>query len=147
MQLRAIWQKYSAFVPRIPQATDPEAALVNVLGMTPSSSSTIARSVLGPEYSFAFSTLVRSDLTAEWWTNLAAQVRTDGSSLAAAMAKTRLANATYISWHRALSDVIVTLDSPDSANGFITSLAKMGWQALTDAKAPWDAQEPITPIP
>src|SRR5664280_2778152 len=101
MQLRAIWQKYSAFVPRIPQATDPEAALVNVLGMTPSSSSTIARSVLGPEYSFAFSTLVRSDLTAEWWTNLAAQVRTDGSSLAAAMAKTRLANATYISWHRA----------------------------------------------
>lgn len=135
-QLRTIWRQYIAGVPRIPKATDPEAELVELLGMTPSTSSTVARSVLGPEYSFAYWNYVRSDLTAEWWTDLAAQVRTDGSALAAAMAKTRLANATYTTWHRALSDLIVALDSPDSAKGYITALAAMGWQALIDATAP-----------
>jgi hypothetical protein len=129
-QLRTIWRKYIPLVPRIPNAPDPEAALVDVLAMTPSTFSTDARNVLGPEYAFAYWNFVNNNLAGPWWTNLAQRVQSDGIPLAAAMAQTRLAHATYLSWHHALSDIIVDLDNPDAARNYINTLKQMGWLAL-----------------
>jgi PASTA domain len=134
-QLRTIWRKSVGDVPRLSKGADPEAQLVSLLGMTPSSSSVVARNVIGPEYNFAYWNFVQQNLTSAWWTALAGRVWTDDSPLAKAMANTRLANATYIIWHRALSDVLVTPDLLDSGSnpGMITKLAKMGWQDLSNA--------------
>ena len=48
-RMRSTWENSIPNVPRIPGAVDPEAALVSVLGMTPSSQSYATRMVIGPE--------------------------------------------------------------------------------------------------
>ena len=58
-QLRAMWQTYTGGVPRIPKALDPEAELVELLGMVPSTASMAARNVIGPEYTFMFWNFVK----------------------------------------------------------------------------------------
>ena len=142
-QLRTIWSGSIANGPRIPNAADPEAALVSLLGMTPSSTSFIARALIGPEYNFAYWNFVKADLKQSWWTALANKVRLDGSNLASALANTRLASATYVSSHRPLSDLLVApapldgLPAPD----FVAQLAGKGWEALRDA------QPPAAPVP
>jgi hypothetical protein len=136
--LRTVWEKFISQVPRIPGAQDPEANLVSLLGMTPSSSSTIARGVIGPEYNFAYWNFIASDLDQKWWTELAQKTLLDASDLATTMAKTRLAYATYVSWYRPLSDVLVAPDPLDGlpAPAFVGQLAAMGWEALRDAASP-----------
>ena len=132
-QLRTFWGQCIFNVPRIPNSPDPEAALVSLLGMTPASTSSIARGVIGPEYTFAYWNYVGNDLTPAWWTKLAQKALVDHSDLAASMANTRLASATYVNWHRPLSDVLA---GPDPV-GFVGQLAAMGgWQALLDATLP-----------
>ena len=56
-----------ANVPRLPGATDSDAALVSLLGMSPSSTSYVARNVIGPEYNLSYWKFVRQNVNATWW--------------------------------------------------------------------------------
>jgi len=137
-KLRPTWESSVPNVPRIPTAADPEAELVALLGMTPASSSFIARSVIGPEYSFTYWNFAKSDLTTAWWTTLAQKAAADVATFGGVLASTRLANATYVKTARPLSSVLVApapLGS-EPAPAFIASLGTMGWQALRDAPPP-----------
>jgi hypothetical protein len=135
-RLRTTWESSVANVPRLPGATDPEAALVSLLGMSPSSTSYVARGVIGPEYNLSYWRFVRQDLGKTWWTALAAKSLAQAGDLAAAMANTRLANATFVKEHRPLSDLLVAAAplAGQPAPAFIAQLAQptFGWQALRD---------------
>lgn len=137
-RLRATWESAVANVPRLPGAADPEAALVSLLGMSPSSTSYVARNVIGPEYNLSYWRFVQQDLGKAWWTALAAKSLAQAGDLAAAMANTRLANAAYVKNHRPLTDLLVA-PAPlagQPAPAFVAQLAALGWQALRDLAPP-----------
>jgi len=96
-----------------------------MLGMTPASTSFIARATMGPEYLFAYRNFIQNDLTQAWWTALAGKALADNSDLAAEMANSRLAAATYVALHRPLSEVMVAPDPLGNlpAPGFIAQMA------------------------
>ncbi len=137
-KLRATWEQSVANVPRLTGASDVEAALVAVLGMTPSSVSYAARGMVGPEYAFTFFNFAKNDLNATWWTNLATKTAADTATIGAPLAATRLANATYSAHSRGLGSELVA-DAPlagQPAPSYVAQLAAMGWQALRDATPP-----------
>lgn len=137
-RLRATWESSAANVPRLPGAIDPEAALVSLLGMSPSSTSFVARNVIGPEYNLSYWRFVQKDLGKTWWTALAAKSLAQAGDLATVMANTRLANATYVKSHRPLTDLLVA-PAPlagQPAPAFVAQLAALGWQALRDLALP-----------
>jgi PASTA domain len=137
-QLRALWEKSVPYVARIPNAQDTEASLVGVFGMAPSSTSSIARGVIGPEYTFAYWSFIGKDLPATWWATLAQSTQIDNSALAAALAKTRLASSTYLKEYQPLSDIMAAPEPLDGlpAPAFVAQMAAMGWQALRDLPLP-----------
>ena len=137
-RMRATWQNSVPNVPRIPGAQDPEAALVSLLGMTPSSQSYATRSVIGPEYNLTYWSFVREDLPKTWWTALTAKTLVDASDLSTVMANTRLANVSYLRTHRPLSDLMV---APAPLGGvpapaYVAQLISLGWRALRDYAMP-----------
>ena len=89
-QIRAVWEKSIGQIPRVPRAKDSDAALVSMLGMTPASTSFIARATIGPEYNFAYWNFIQNDLSQAWWTELADKALANNSDLAAEMANSRL---------------------------------------------------------
>jgi hypothetical protein len=137
-RMRSTWENSLANVSRIPGAQDPEAALVNLLGLTPSSQSYAARSVVGPEYNLAYWNFVKKDLAKTWWTTLSAKTLAQTSDLSAVMANTRLANAAFVRLRRPLSDLMVAPAPLDGmpAPAYIAQLASLGWQALRDYAMP-----------
>jgi len=137
-RLRTTWENSIPNVPRLPGASDPEAALVSLLGMTASSNSFVARNVIGPEYTFSYWDFIQKDIAKTWWTALTQKSLADTGDIASVMANTRLANSTYVKQYRSLSDVIVgpaPLDAMPSPS-FIAQLAGLGWQALRDVALP-----------
>jgi hypothetical protein len=137
-RMRSTWENSLANVPRIPGAADSEAALVTLLGMTPSSESYAARSVVGPEYNLAYWGFVQKELAKTWWTSLAAKTLVDAGDLSTVMANTRLANAAFVKLRRPLSDLMVAPAPIDGqpAPAFLGQLASLGWQALRDYTMP-----------
>ena len=133
-RMRATWENSVPNVPRIPGAQDPEAALVSLLGMTPSSRSYATRSVIGPEYNLAYWSFVQQDLPKIWWTTLTAKTLVDTSDLSTVMANTRLANVSYLKARRPLSDLMVAPAPLDgvAAPAYIAQLLSLGWQELRD---------------
>jgi hypothetical protein len=143
-RLRTTWESSVANVPRLPGAADGEAALVSLLGMSPSSTSYVARSVIGPEYNLTYWRFVQQDLGKAWWTALAAKSLAQTGDLATVMANTRLASATFVKEDRPLSDLLVAPAPLDGqpAPAFIAQLAQpaFGWQNLRDLT-------PAPPVP
>ncbi len=137
-RMRATWENSVPNVPRIPGAQDPEAALVSLLGMTPSSQSYATRSMIGPEYNLTYWSFVRQDLPKTWWTALTAKTLVDASDLSTVMANTRLANVSYLKTHRPLSDLMVAPAPLDCvpAPAYVAQLISLGWQALRDYAMP-----------
>jgi len=137
-RLRTTWENSVANVPRLPGAADPEAALVSVLGMSPSSTSYVARTVIGPEYNLSYWKFVRQNVGATWWTALKQKTLGDTADLASTMATTRMANATFVKGYRRLSDVMVSPPPLDglAAPGYVAQLAALGWQAVRDFPLP-----------
>lgn len=104
---RTTWENSLPNVPQVPGAADPEAALTSVLGMSPTSTSYVARNVIGPEYNLTYWKFVRHNLPITWWTTLAQKAVKDTADLASTMTVTRLANATFVTAFRPLSELIV----------------------------------------
>jgi hypothetical protein len=142
-RLRITWENSVASLPRLPGAPDPEAALVSLLGMSPSSTSYVTRNLIGPEYNLSYWKFARRTIDAGWWTALTARSLHDTGDLSAAMATTRLANAAFVRGHRPLSDLMVSPPPLDGlpAPGYVADLAGRGWQALRDY------QLPAAPVP
>ena len=142
-KMRATWENSLPNVSRIPGSADPEASLVSMLGMTPTSDSFVARYVVGPEYNFAYWNFVQKDLVTTWWTTLAQRSLADTGDLSTVMANTRLANAVYVKQQRSLTNVLVAPPPLDgvAAPAYIAQLAGLGWWALRDV------QSPAAPIP
>ncbi|HEY1429704.1 MAG TPA: hypothetical protein VGF18_09025, partial [Candidatus Tumulicola sp.] len=137
-KVRTTWEQSIANVPSLNGATDAEAALVAVLGMTPSSVSYSSRATIGPEYAFTFYNFAKADLNATWWANLATKTAAAAAPVGLSLAATRLASATYSSQSRGLGSELVA-DAPldgQPAPAFVAQLAAMGWQALRDATPP-----------
>jgi hypothetical protein len=137
-KLRATWEQSVANVPSLNGASDAEAALVAVLGMTPSSVSYASRATIGPEYAFTFYNFAKADLNATWWSNLATKTAAAAAPVGPSLAATRLASATYSMQSRGLGSELVA-DSPlegQAAPAYVAQLAAMGWQALRDATPP-----------
>jgi hypothetical protein len=137
-KMRTTWENSVANAPRIPGSADPEASLVAMLGMTPSSSSFAARNVIGPEYNFSYWNFVQKDLVKTWWTALAQKALADTADLSSVMASTRLANAVYVKQQRSLTNILIApapLDDLPAPN-YIAQLAALGWQALRDVASP-----------
>ena len=142
--LRATWENSVLNVPRLPGSADPEASLVSILGMAPSSRSYVARSVLGPEYNFTYWRFVGQDIDSNWYSALTAKTLANTGTLATAMAATRLANATHVKAFRPLTDLLVA-PAPlhgQAAPEYVATLVAMGWQALRDFAVP-----PGQPVP
>ena len=99
-RLRATWENSVVNVPTLHGAADPEAALVSLLGMLPSSASFAARNVIGPEYNLAYWRFVRQDPGKTWWTALVAKSVAQTGDMSTVMAATRLANATFVNERR-----------------------------------------------
>jgi hypothetical protein len=137
-RMRATWEDSVPNVPRIPGASDPEAALVRLLGMTPSSQSYATRSVIGPEYNLTYWSFVQENLPKAWWTALTAKTLADASDLSTVMANTRLGNVSYLKTHRPLSDLMVAPAPLDGvpAPAYVAQLISLGWQALRDYAMP-----------
>lgn len=137
-RMRSTWENSVPNVPRIPGAPDPEAALVSLLGMTPSSQSYATRSVIGPEYNLTYWSFVQQDLPKTWWTALTARTLVDASDLSTVMANTRLANVSYMRTHRPLSDLMVAPAPLDGvpAPAYVAQMLALGWQALRDYVMP-----------
>jgi hypothetical protein len=142
-RLRTTWKNSLANVPRLPGAADPEAALVALLGMSPTSTSYLTRNVIGPEYNLSYWKFMRANVGAAWWTALAQKSLSDTADFASAMATTRLANATFVKAYRLLSDLVVAAPPLGGlpAPGYVAQLAALGWQALRDF------QLPAAPVP
>ena len=137
-RLRTTWENSVANVPVISGTSDPEAALVSVLGMSPSSSSYVTRNVIGPEYNLTYWKFVRQDIGQTWWSALSARSLAGTGDLAATFTNTRLANATFVSHHRPLTDVLVAPAPLDGvpAPPYVSQMAALGWQALRDLPFP-----------
>ena len=131
-KLRSTWEASEPNVPRLPGAADAEAALVNVLGMNPSSSSYSIRNLIGPEYNLSYWKFVRQDIGKTWWSTLAAKSVANTGDLAATMGATRLANSTFVSTTQPLSDVLVAPEplSGQKAPGYVAQIKTLGWQDL-----------------
>jgi hypothetical protein len=137
-QARATWESSVANVPRISGAADPEAALVSLLGMTPSSASYAARSVIGPEYNLSYWRFIQQDPGQAWWTALTTKSLAQAGTLAATLANTRLANITFVNQYRQLTDVFVApapLDAQPKP-AYIPQLRSLPWQAIRDLQLP-----------
>jgi hypothetical protein len=137
-QARTTWESSVANVPRLPGAADPEAALVGLLGMTPSSASYVARSVIGPEYNLSYWRFLRQDPGREWWAALTTKSLAQAGTLAIAFSPTRLASATFVNQHRLLRDVLVAPAPLDgqSAPDYVAQLRALSWQGLRDLALP-----------
>lgn len=137
-KLRATWRASLASVPRLTGASDPEAALASLLGMSPSSISYVARSVIGPEYNQFYWRFVGRQVTRDWWLALAAKTFTTPGAAAAFLANTRIANATFVRDSRPLSDVLVAPAPLDGqpAPAYVAQLATLGWAGLRDVALP-----------
>jgi hypothetical protein len=137
-RLRTTWQNSVANVPRLPGAADPEAALVSLLGMSPSSTSYVARNVIGPEYNLAYWKFVRQNVGVAWWTALTTRSLSDTADLGSVMGTTRLANMAFVKAHRPLSEFMVAPPPLDGlpAPDYVAQLAALGWEALRDFQLP-----------
>jgi hypothetical protein len=137
-RMRNTWENSVANVPQLHGASDPEAALVSLLGMTPSSQSYVARSVIGPEYNLSYWRFIQQDPGQAWWTALAAKSLAATGDLSAVLAPTRLANATFANAQRSLTDVMVAPLPLDglAAPAYVAQLAALTWQALRDLPMP-----------
>jgi hypothetical protein len=137
-RMRATWENSLPNVPRIPGAADPEAALVSLLGMTPSSQSYATRNAIGPEYNLTYWTFVRQDLPKTWWTALTAKTLVDASDLSTVMANTRLANLSFVKAHHPLSDLMVAPAPLDGvpAPAYVSQMISLGWTGLRDYAMP-----------
>jgi hypothetical protein len=142
-RLRTTWENSVANVPRLPSASDPEAALVSLLGMSPSSTSYVARNMIGPEYNLSYWKFARQTISAAWWTALNTKSLNDTGDLSGAMATTRLANAAFLKTHRPLSDLMVAQAPLDGqpAPSYVGLLGNFGWQDLRGY------QLPAAPVP
>jgi hypothetical protein len=137
--LRTTWENSIANVPQIPGSADPEAALVNILGMQPRSASYSARSVIGPEYTLTYWRFVQQDPGQTWWTALSAKTTAEAGTLSTAMFNTRLVSATFVNTQRLLTDVLVAPAPLDgvAAPSYIAQLAATStWEALRDIAMP-----------
>ena len=88
--------------------------------------------LFGPEYNFSYWNFIQKDLAPTWWTALARKTLVDTSALSPLVAKTRLANSTYVKQPRPLTDVLVAPAPLDgvAAPSYIADLAGLGWQDL-----------------
>jgi hypothetical protein len=135
---RATWESSVANVPRIPGSSDAEAALVSVLGMTPSSNTFAARGMIGPEYTFTYFNFAKKDLDATWWSALAKKTSSDAAAVGGTLAATRLAGASYVRQPRDLGTELVAPEplAGQSAPSYVAQMATLGWQALRDLAPP-----------
>ncbi len=137
-QMRTTWERSVANVPQLHGAADPEAVLVRLLGMTPSSASFAARSVIGPEYNLSYWRFIQQDPGEAWWTALTTKSLAQTGTLSAALATTRLASSTFANGQRLLTEVLVApapLDGLPSP-AYIEQLGQLTWQALRDFVTP-----------
>jgi hypothetical protein len=137
-RLRNTWENSVPNIPRLPGASDPEAALVGVLGMSPSSTGYVARNMIGPEYNLSYWKFARQTISAAWWTTLNTKSLNDTGDLSSTMATTRLASAAFVKAHRPLSDLMVApppLDGQPAPN-YVGMLGSHGWQDLRDFQLP-----------
>ena len=137
-RLRPTWESSVPNVPRLPGAADPEAALVGLLGMSPTSTSYVARNMIGPEYNLSYWKFARQPINTAWWTGLSSRSLHDTGDLSGTMATTRLANAAFVRAHRPLSDLMV---APAPLNGlpapaYVSLLESSGWQGLRGFQLP-----------
>jgi hypothetical protein len=137
-RLRPTWEASVANVPVVSGTADPEAALVSILGMSPSSGSYVTRSLIGPEYNLTFWKFVRQDIGQAWWATLSERSLASTGDLASTLMNTRLANATFVTDHRRLTDDLVAPAPLDSIRPptYIAPMSTMGWQALRDLTLP-----------
>jgi hypothetical protein len=142
-KMRPTWENSVANVPQLHGAADPEASLVSLLGMAPSSTSWTARNLIGPEYNLTYWRFVQQDPGRAWWTSLAAKSLAQVGDLSGVMASTRLANATFVNNHRLLSNILVAPPPLDglAAPGYIQQLGNSNWQQLRDF--PLAATQPV----
>jgi len=139
LQMMGTWDDSIHNVPQIRTATDPEAALVSLLGMTPSSASYITRSVIGPEYNLSYWRFIQQDPGIAWWQSLNKKAVAEAGSLAPVMATTRLANATFTDVQHPMTDIVVGpapldgLPAPDYVNALFSCTT---WQQLRDFAMP-----------
>ena len=133
-RMRPIWEGSVASVPQLHGAADPEAALISLLGIAPSSTSWTARNLIGPEYNLTYWRFVQQDPGQAWWASLTAKSLAQVGDLSGALASTRLANATFIDNHRLLTDVFVAPAPLDglAAPAYINQLGGCTWQQLRD---------------
>jgi hypothetical protein len=138
-RLRAIWENSLTNVPRLPGAADAERELASLLGMSPSSTSYVARNVIGPEYNLSYWKFERKNIGTDWWRALTTNSLHDTGDFGATMAMTRLANAAFVKNHRPLSDLMVSPPPLDGqgAPGYVNDLlAARKWQDLRDFSLP-----------
>jgi hypothetical protein len=142
-KMRPTWESSVANVPQLHGVADPEASLVSLLGMAPSSTSWTARNLMGPEYNLTYWRFVQQDPGQAWWASLTAKSLAQVGDLSSVMASTRLANATFIDKHRLLSNILVAPPPIDglAAPGYIQQLGNSGWQQLRDF--PVAATQPV----
>jgi hypothetical protein len=133
-RMRPTWEGSVANVPQLHGAADPEAALVSLLGMAPSSTSWTARNLIGPEYNLTYWRFLQQDPGQAWWTSLTTKSLAQVGDLATTFAPTRLANATFVGNHRLLTEVLVAPPPLDgqAAPAYINSLGGCTWQQLRD---------------
>jgi hypothetical protein len=145
-KLRATWEASVANVPQIHGASDPEGALVSLLGMQPRSSSYAARNVIGPEYNLTYWRFVQQDPGQAWWSALSTKTLAQAGDLAGVMSATRLANATYVCQQRLLTDILVAPAPLDNAAApdYMEQLRALTWQALRDLPTP---PQPVPLLP
>jgi hypothetical protein len=141
--MRTNFENSVANVPRLSGASDPESALVSILGMSPSSASFAVRPLVGPEYNFTYWRFVHAEIGKAFYSALTAKSLADTAQFSGVMSGTRLANATFVPQSRPLSDVVI---APPPLAGlpapaYIGQLAPLGWQALRDFAMP------PTPVP
>ena len=142
-KMRPTWEGSVASVPQLPGAADPEAALVSLLGMAPSSTSWTARNLIGPEYNLTYWRFLQQDPGQAWWTSLTTKSLAQVGDLATTFAPTRLANATFVGNHRLLTEVLVAPAPLDGlpAPAYIDQLGGCTWQQLRDF--PVSATQPV----
>lgn len=136
--LRGTWESSVAGVPQLHGATDPEAALVSVLGMQPRSASYIARNAIGPEYNLTLWRFLQQDPGQAWWSALSARTTAEAGAFATVMAATRLASIAFVNQQRLLTDILVAAAPLDglAAPDYVAQLESLGWQALRDLPMP-----------
>ena len=137
-RMRTTWENSVQNVPQLHGAADPEQALVAILGMSPASASYVARNLIGPEYNLTAFRFLRRDLGQAWWSALAVRSLAQVGDLSTALVGTRLANATFVNFHRLLTDVLVAPAPLDGqpAPDYVAKLQALSWQALRDLPMP-----------